>query len=196
MLLEKIKELNIPVVEKIDSFSNVQSLVEHTRALKGVEGFILNFEDGHRCKIKADEYVRVHKCLDLVRYDRNIVDLIVNEELDDVVSLMPEREIKRIRDFEKQFWSRFKSMETHLLELYDVVARADTRYPTRKDVATRFVPTLRRKEEASFIFKMLDGKNVRDLMLEHVKKHSTSNTKWEACAEWLGLSVDTDVESV
>jgi hypothetical protein len=43
------------------------------------------------------------------------------------------------------------------------------------------------KVDASFIFRMLDGHNIRDLLLDHVRKSINTNTKWDACAAWLDM---------
>jgi RNA ligase len=195
MLQDKIREFDIPVVGTIPPFTKIESLVEFTRGLENVEGFVVAFDNGHRVKIKADQYVRIHKALDRVRFDRNIVDLILNEEIDDVVPMMPQTEIDRVRDFETRFWNAFKLKVTHLLKLYDVVGCEDTKYPTRKQVATEFMPKyVKDKADASFIFRMLDGKDLRDLLLSHIEKHISSNTKWDVCAKWLGLDSSEKIE--
>lgn len=186
MLTEKICEFDIPVVTSLLPFDTLDNLVAYTRDLEDAEGFVVAFHDGHRVKIKADQYVRIHKCLERVRFDRNIVDLIINEELDDVVPLMPPHEVDRIRDYEDRFWKAFRSTETHLLELHDVAANRE-KYPTRKDVAVNFIANLHDKRDAPYVFRMLDGVAVRDLLLNAVRKNISSNTKWESFAEWMGV---------
>lgn len=184
MLTEKICEFDIPVVTSLLPFDTLENLVAYTRDLEDAEGFVVAFHDGHRVKIKADQYVRIHKCLERVRFDRNIVDLIINEELDDVVPLMPPHEVSRIREYEDRFWAAFRSMETHLLELHDVAANQE-KFPTRKDVAVNFIPKLHDKRDAPYVFRMLDGVGVRELLLDAVRKNINSNTKWESFTEWM-----------
>ena len=185
MLLQKIKEFNIPVVKVIESFEDIQSLITYTRSLSNAEGFILSFHDGHKLKIKADEYVRIHKMLDRVRFDRNIVDLIINENMDDVVPMMPEHEVTRIRKFEIHFWDAFKVKEDRLLAERDITKQVYDN--DRKRIALEFIPTLETKADAGFIFKMLDGHDIRELMLAHIEKNISTNTKWDECAKWLGM---------
>lgn len=186
MITKKIREFDIPVVSITLPFDTLDNLVAYTRELKDAEGFVVAFDNGHRVKIKADQYVRIHKALERVRYERNIVNLIINEELDDVVPMMPPHENDRIRDYEDRFWKAFRSTETHLLELYDVAANRE-KYPTRKDIATKFVPTLHDKRDASYLFKMIDGHGVRELLIENIQKNIGTNKKWEEFAEWMGL---------
>ena len=163
----------------------VWKISAHAAGVSGWLGFIVAFANGHKIKIKADEYVRIHKAMDRIRFDRNIVDLIINEEVDDVVPLMPEKEIARVRDFETCFWEAFRTKENRL---YGVRLAAQQSYEDdRKRIALEFVPTLENKGDASFIFRMLDGKDLRELMLEHICKHISSNTKWDQCAKWMGM---------
>ena len=136
-------------------------------------------------KTKNDWYVRIHKALDRVRYDRNIVALILHEEMDDVVPLMPADVVRRVRQFEIDFWNAFSIKQNRLLAERDIARQLYN--DDRKRIALEFIPTLERKEDAQFIFRMLDGHDLRELMLAHIEKCITSNTKWVACAEWLGM---------
>lgn len=185
MLLEKIREFDIPTVETILPFTNMQSLVSFTHGLENAEGFVIAFEDGHKVKIKAEEYVRIHKCLDRIVYDRNIVALIINEELDDVIPMLPTVQVTRIRDFESRFWKAFSIKQDRLLAERDIARQLYD--DDRKRIALEFIPTLEYKEDAQFIFRMLDGHDLRALLLTHVEKNITSNTKWDACAKWMGM---------
>lgn len=184
-VIEKIREFNIPVVDTILPFTKIESLVEFTRNLENAEGFVVAFEDGHRVKIKADQYVRIHKCVERIVFDRNIVNLIINEEVDDVLPMLPRVQADRVRDFETRFWEAFKAKEEALMLSY---LNATTQYGNdRKRIALEFIPTLERKEDAQFIFRMLDGHDLRELLLAHIEKNISTNTKWDVCAKWMGM---------
>jgi RNA ligase len=186
MSIQKIKELGIPVVQAIQPFNSLESLVGYTKSLEGVEGFIVAFENGHKIKIKADQYVRIHKTIDRVVFDRNIVQLILKGEIDDALALLPQAQATRVRDFESRFWRAFKIKEDYLLAIRDIANQlyADD----RKRIAIEFVPTLSDKEDAQFIFRMLDNNPPCQLLLQHIEKNASSNTKWDACAKWLGMA--------
>ena len=185
MLLDKIREFGIPVVDTILPFTKIESLIEFTRGLEDAEGFVIAFENGHRVKIKADQYVRIHKTIDRIVFDRNIVNLIINEEVDDVMPMLPVVQANRVRNFEIRFWEAFKQKENRLYGLR--IAAQQNYEDDRKRIALEMVPSLPNKADAQFVFRMLDGGNIRDLMLQHVEKNITSNVKWDACAEWLGM---------
>lgn len=184
-VIEKIKEFNIPVVDTILPFTKIESLVDFTRGLENAEGFVVAFENGHRVKIKADQYVRIHKCVERIVFDRNIVTLILNEEVDDVLPMLPQVQADRVRDFESRFWEAFRRKESELDILYRIAAHDYEN--DRKRIALEFVPTLKNKADAQFIFRMLDGHNLRELMLQHIEKHISTNTRWEECAKWLRM---------
>lgn len=164
---------------------NITDYIARQREAEGREGDIIRFDYGHMLKVKNDWYVRIHKTLDRIVYDRNIVALIINEEIDDVVPMLPQVQVDRVRDFEKVFWRAFKDKENRL---YGLRISAQQSYDDdRKRIALEMVPTLEHKADASFIFRMLDGHDLRELMLQHIEKHISSNVRWNACATWMGL---------
>ena len=164
---------------------NILEYIDRQRGREGREGDIIRFSDGHMVKIKNDWYVRIHKTVDRITFDRNIVDLIVNEEVDDVVPMLPAVQVERIRDFETRFWEAFRQTENRLYGLR--IAAQQSYEDDRKRIALEMVPSLPNKADASFIFRMLDGHELRDLMIDHIRKNISSNTKWDSCAVWLGM---------
>ena len=87
--------------------ANMEQLISDTRDLKGVEGWVVRFDDGHMVKIKAEEYVRFHKTKDGLSQEKNVVEMIVNEKIDDAKSFMMDEDRTRVEMFEEQFWYGF-----------------------------------------------------------------------------------------
>jgi RNA ligase len=164
---------------------NLNEYIVRQRGAEGREGDIIRFADGHMLKVKNDWYVRIHKTIDRITFDRNIVDLIINEEVDDVIPMLPAVQVNRIRDFETRFWSAFKVKEDMLLADRDICSQLYE--DDRKRIALEYIPTLPNKADAQFIFRLLDGSNIRDLLLDYVRKNIVTNVKWDACAAWLGM---------
>jgi RNA ligase len=164
---------------------NLGDYIARQRESEGREGDIIAFADGHRLKVKNDWYVRIHKTLDRITFDRNIVDLIINEEVDDVIPMLPTAQVERIRNFETRFWEAFRQTENRLYGLR--IAAQQSYEDDRKRIALEMIPSLPNKADTQFIFRMLDGHNIRDLLLDHVRKSINTNTKWEQTATWLGM---------
>jgi len=170
----------------VDTYGQVEGdfaeYLEEQREHEGREGFIISF-GGDMHKGKNDWYVRIHKTLDRIRFDRNIVDLILHEDLDDVLPMLPPGDSDRVRDFEARFWKKFQEKEDHIKSLH---AKA-VKFGDRKSIATQFMPTVSNKSDASLVYRLLDGADARDSLLAHVEKFITSNVKWEQCAEWMEM---------
>lgn len=172
--------------ERVRTDSCIHDFDAYLRVKRGEtnrEGDIIRFSDGHMLKVKNDWYVRIHKTKDIVRVDRNIVALIVNEELDDILPLLDAPDFARVMQVENAFWNDFDNVQGRL-EGLDLLAR--TIYGgDKKRVALEMVPNLINKGDGAFIFKMLDGKSVRDMLIEQVRKCVGNTTRYDEMVEWM-----------
>ena len=82
---------------------NMELLLAETRDLKGAEGYVIRFHDGHMLKVKAEEYCRFHKTKDSMTLEKNIVDLLVNDKVDDTKAFMMDEDRVRVEEFEDKF---------------------------------------------------------------------------------------------
>lgn len=183
--------LNVPVpfFDKVVAHGSVETkpedFVETIRKLEGREGVVIRFNDGHMIKVKADEYVRIHKVKDRIREDRHIADIIVHEEVDDLISILDEVDVKRIRDYETWFNAGVQRVVARLNHLME---RAHALDGNKKRVALELVPNLAYKQDAKFIFGVLDGKvtDIRTSVLEYVKTQLGNGARYDAVVEWFG----------
>jgi RNA ligase len=147
------------------------------------EGDIIRFADGHMVKVKNDWYVQIHKTKDIVRVDRNIVELVLGETIDDTRAMLDPSDLVRVDEVEAGFWAAFENAEGRLLGL-EMLAR--TIYGAdKKRIALEMVPNLINKQDGGFMFKLIDGHAIRDLLLDHCKKNIGSTPKYEALMEWM-----------
>jgi RNA ligase len=162
---------------------DLSEYIARAREQQGREGDIIRFVNGHMIKIKNDWYVRIHKTKDLIRTDRNIADIIVNEQLDDVLPLLDATDLQIVRTYEKRFDA---ALENVLGRLEGLVTLAKVLHGgVKKDVAINFIPNLNNKEDASFIFSALDGKELRPLVLKKVKESVNNGPKYDAMMAWM-----------
>ena len=173
----------VPQYGSVDHSMN--DYIERQRQAVDREGDIIRFLDGHMLKIKNDWYVRIHKAIERIVFDRNIVLLILNQEVDDTLPKLPKVQADRVRDFERRFWDAVNKTEFRLTSLFSEAL--DKYEGDRKRIATEFIPTFSNKVDGGFIFRMLDGNRPMDLILSHIEKQCFTNTKWDLCAEWLGM---------
>ena len=161
---------------------NLDDYIFRARQLEGREGDIIRFTDGQMLKIKNDWYVRIHKTLDRIRFDRNIVDIIINNNMDDVLPMLPENESNKVKAFESEFWSAYSTKKEYLEKvLKDIYVKSKC---DRKIIAVKLLPKYEDKALGQYAFGVLDGKLVEDILMDSIKKNIGSNAKWEKFTEW------------
>jgi RNA ligase len=165
---------------------NLADYISRQRGAEGREGDIIRFADGHMVKVKNDWYVRIHKTVDRIVFDRNIVALILNEEMDDVMPMLPVVQANRVRNFEVRFAERLHAV----VEIYDrywntVVASG----LDRKRYALEWMPSIKDNDSfaPNYVFGRFTGRDGREMILDHIEKHLSSNVKWDECATWMGM---------
>ena len=162
---------------------NLDEYIARAREMSGREGDIIRFADGHMVKIKNDWYVRIHKTKDMIRFDRNIANIIINEELDDVIPLLDATDIITVREYERRFDA---AIENVLGRLEGLVTLARVLHGgIKKEVAINFIPNLINKDDASFIFSALDGKELRPMLIKKIKASVGNGPKYDAMMEWM-----------
>ena len=90
----------IPVVRQFEPQTDMKEFIEYVRDMEDLEGFVVRFDDGHMIKLKCDWYVQIHKAKEAILQDRNIVEIILNEKLDDVKAHLPAEDRDRLTQFE------------------------------------------------------------------------------------------------
>jgi RNA ligase len=162
---------------------NLSDYIARAREQEGREGDIIRFADGHMLKVKNDWYVRIHKTKDIVAVDRNIVELVLNETIDDTRAMLDPSDLVRVDGVEASFWEAFENAAGRL-EGLEMLAR--TIYGAdKKRIALDMVPNLFNKADGGFIFRLIDGHSCRDLLLDYCKKNIGSTPKYEALMEWM-----------
>lgn len=164
---------------------NIQEYIERAREQEGREGDIIRWADGHMAKIKNDWYVRIHKVKDKIRTERNILDIIINEEMDDVIPILEGDDLQTVLDYEKKFSGALVNV---IERIEGLIMLAKTLHGgDKKEVAIKFVPNLIHKQDARFIFSVLDGKELRPLVLDHIAKSVTKTEKYSQLEEWMEM---------
>lgn len=179
MIADFVQEYGIPVVAKMPPVDDLPAFVDQTRSKRGIEGYILVFNDGHRVKLKTEEYVRIHKTKDALRYDFYIAEHILNEELDDVKPFLDDLDTKRVNEYERKFWNHFGYHEERIIPLVMEAADMD-----QKEVAT----VLLKDQDAwtkSIVFKCKKGIVLRDALLDHFKRNVNGQTAHKKLMEWV-----------
>lgn len=94
----------IPVVKAYDvnDSKHPSYVVDMVRAAEDFEGIVVRFDDGHMVKVKSDWYVRIHKVKSLLGQERDVTALILNNELDDLMPVLPKEDVERVEKFREK----------------------------------------------------------------------------------------------
>ena len=174
----------VPVYGSVEG--NLADYVARQRAAEGREGDIIRFADGHMLKIKNDWYVRIHKTIDKIRFDRHIVELILNEEIDDAIPMLPPHEAERVRKFELRFADRLHTLIAGYDRYYHTVLASGL---DRKRYAQEWMPTIQKNDSfaPNYVFGRFGNRDGRKMIIDHIEKHLTTNVRWDECARWMGM---------
>ena len=101
---------NLDVVKQYPgTVNNMESLMAETHDLQGQEGWVIRFDDGHMMKLKASEYVTIHKAKDNILREKGVIEMLIDEKSDDVKPFLIEEDRKRVEDYENSFWAGVQS---------------------------------------------------------------------------------------
>lgn len=165
---------------------NFGEYIERQRGMEGREGDIIRFADGHMLKIKNEWYVKIHKVKDMIRTDRHILALVLDNNIDDVLPHLDAEDLKYIRDFEASFWAaRSKKIVSMSITIRDLLDKADG---DKKEMAVNILPNSGLpKSDWPFVFSVMDGKVFSELFTAHIRKSLGNGPKYEAMMEWLNV---------
>lgn len=176
-LRSKILEFNIPTVDSHSSISNPVEFVDQTRKLQNIEGFVIAWDSGYRVKIKADEYLLFHKTKVRLTMEKNVVAMLVNEKVDDLKAFMLTEDRVRLERFETAFWDGLHETVDYYERYF--AERVLARNLDRKRFALEVLPQVKKCDPfiGDMVFGQFNGKNVRDMVLDTVRKNLNTQTK-------------------
>jgi len=188
-LYEIAQHFQIPLVEDAGIVDDITSFVQNADAEEGNEGYILRFDTGQMLKVKNSWYVQIHKVKDKIRYDRHILAIILDNNLDDILPHLDENDLERIRKLEDEFHTKINEFVAMIdNKAADAINMAAG---NRKKLATEVLPNSGIDSKLwGFVFKIADGQKSFDLIMKYVSANIGSNTKYDEMANMIGLTVN------
>lgn len=140
----------------------------HVKDWVDKEGIVLVWPDGYRMKVKSDDYVLKHRTKDSLTEEKNVLELVIRGEIDDLASLVSQREFSALKNYQDKVERNLDEIESHIKGLYDKVKD----WP-RKDIAIELKQRLSNSLFAVF-WATYEGKPVREsiktLILQKLSK--------------------------
>jgi RNA ligase len=158
---------------------DMKAFLEYVHDLEDLEGFVVRFDDGHMLKLKCHWYLQIHKAKEAILQDRNIVELILDEKLDDVKAHLPAEDRDRLTQFESSFNFRLTDKLYDLAnELTWIREEGIDRKTFAIDHAPKYEPFTR-----AILFKnfdMINHNKLWDDIRNTVRNNLTKTVKYEA----------------
>jgi len=142
---------------------SLNDLISLKASLEGIEGWIVEFVDGQKVKIKTDWYYSLHRILtDYSNREDYLIDMILNEKIDDVLSVLDHGSESRI--FVDRVISKTnENIKGMIQEIDSVLSRYNG---DRKEFSIKY------KDQPYFgiIIQVVSGKDKMELVKEFVLK--------------------------
>jgi RNA ligase len=174
-MVETGKNYAIPVVKAIaGDETDIEKVVDHIRKWDDGEGVVIRFDNGHMVKNKADEYILRHRSKEQINSEKNIIQVILNDSVDDMIPLLTSEDAQRLKDFQQKFWCAVDEVSSDLTKIFK---GGDMMYPDKKEFAVEFVNKMLLPIHRPFMFGMKQGKECKQLLTDSIEKSLTSQTK-------------------
>jgi RNA ligase len=188
-MLDLAEHWNIPVVKAVDGLAvqNIELFVKQIREWEnGEEGVVVRFDSGHMVKVKSADYVLRHKTKDAINQEKNVLQCLLNDSVDDLVPLLTPEDADRLKRFQNAFHA---SLDEVALEMAELFVKGNKMYPEKKDFAVEFVQKKVEPIYAPIMYSMKAGKGSKEVLIEMIGKSLGSQTKIDA-ARWMWGNLD------
>ncbi len=94
------EEFGIPTVRVFEhTIEDIHEFVEHTRGLQNLEGYVVHFDDDLMLKLKADEYCMLHNTKEKLNFEKNVVEMVFADGIDDMLPQLDENDRRAVSQF-------------------------------------------------------------------------------------------------
>lgn len=166
----------IDVVKAFEPATDMKEFLEYVKDLKDVEGFVIRFDDGHMAKVKCDWYCQIHRAKDALTQDRNIVEMILDCNIDDLKPHLPVEDRERLEKFEEDIIRRIGAIGEMLrANVLDLHRQKIDRKTFAMEMAKDCDPLTR-----SAIFTLFDDpSDAREVVIKAVRNKLTKNVNYD-----------------
>lgn len=123
-----------PLVQKYNGITDYSRLKEIIK--DDEEGFVVRFSNGDRCKIKGDEYVRLHRIMTNCSTTSIWEALKNGDNINELLKEVPDEFYKKIHEYIDYLKNNFNNVKDTCLILFnDFIISQNYKKPIRKDYA-------------------------------------------------------------
>lgn len=122
--VKRLSPLNLKQTEK--GTLDIDSVLEDLKVIEGIEGYVMQFNDGRMIKIKSDWYNAQHRAEAGLR-ERDVVKMFLDGTLDDVKGALKTDgyDITKLESIESNVLAELNKMETYIKEKVELLKGLD-----------------------------------------------------------------------
>lgn len=168
------------VREVYTSRAKIAEFAKVVNDLQGEEGVVVKFVDGRYVKIKASDYVMKHRALDGLRFEKDVLRLVLENSIDDVLPLVTPDMKVRLESYRDSVLTNIKAKDSYIdyqYAVWEALARGDRKH---------FASYVNGSKLAPFMFAKYSGKD--GSVTSYLKKHLSSQTAIDEAREFIGKS--------
>jgi RNA ligase len=171
-LFNKDKEYELDLIElpfatkvKLYNFSTLEDIIKASKELNEslYEGYVVVDKNFNRVKIKSPEYLAAHRLVSGLKTAKNVASLCLQENYDDIISLIPEGIKEYVKDSREKITSLIKICNQHYQILTDHLER--TGYIDERDKKKRFALIIKNHQNKGILFEMYKGYSAYESLL-------------------------------
>lgn len=174
------EEYGLECIHSFSNFIDFSMWIDKVQKEKDIEGYVIRFDSGHMLKIKNEWYLQIHRAKDKLSEEKNIIEMILTNTIDDVIPHLPEVDRHRLEIYQKNLYESINIMTTYVDSFIYNVKLAMTDVPDnqkKKIFALDFIPKF--EFDKNVAFKVFDGKNAFDEIVAYILKNTSTRTKVE-----------------
>lgn len=163
---------DIPLVNRHNTHGkSINEIFQIIKDSTDEEGIVIRFPH-EMMKVKCDWYVAIHKAKEKILFDRHIVEMILNEDIDDIKSHLDEDDRKSIDEFENSFWKHFKEIKYRVDDMLMM-------YPDKTEFGRFHKNNYSSFYQSLYFYCMSKEASASDALVEIIKKNLNQNISWE-----------------
>jgi RNA ligase len=146
----------LPKVYDFNSMADILAAADSLPATE--EGWVIEFSDGQRFKVKGDQYVEVHRLVTNATFKR-VLEAVASDTFDEMITAVPDEFLGQIHAWRNEIEQKVIVVTAKARAAFERAPKA-----TRKEFALWIQAN--HKPLSAYLFNLLDGKGVRSLILK------------------------------
>jgi RNA ligase len=160
--IAKYKDLGFNLPKKYNNIKDHTTL--KNMVLKNAEGFVIKFSNGSRCKVKGDEYIRLHKIMTQLSTTSIWETLSSGDHMESLLSNVPDEFYDKIKSYENVLKTEYHDIFT---KAYNDYSRIFKELGITSDKT--FALTIKDNENKSLLFSIRNNKSISNAIWKSIK---------------------------